>query len=164
MWWIDFEQKNESWVKRIHGLTASRSVRQVDRKAGGTKGDSDFWRSRRTSGWLNRTDNPLDLLINTPANCPRQELFDCEKFVVSYWNCSVVNSFSSKKKDMPGKLCWSRLPLKQWRTFFFVLTYSHLNTEEVGRIWESYANLTRSITFKKFPSPHPPPPLFKERK
>ena len=22
---------------------------------------------------------------------------------------------------MPGKLCWSRLPLKQWRTFFFVI-------------------------------------------
>ena len=54
-------------------------VRQMDRKAGGTKGDSDIWRSRRTSGWLNRTDNPIDLFINAPANCFWQDLFDCEK-------------------------------------------------------------------------------------
>ena len=41
---------------------------------------------------------------------------------------------------MPGKLCWSRLPLKQWKTFFFVLTYSHLNTRGG---WENLRKLCK---------------------
>ena len=28
---------------------------EMDRKTGGTKGDSDIWRSRRTNGWMNKT-------------------------------------------------------------------------------------------------------------
>ena len=95
IWWIDFEQKNLGWVKRINGRTASRLVRQMDRKAGWTN-FPDIWSSRRTSGWLNKTNSWINESTNRMRMYSPLFLYICSlsrtwdpEDVHCVWNYSV---------------------------------------------------------------------------